>query len=75
MSCLPTTRVRVRIHFWSLGSQLEVMPGKTFVVSFFAGDELLSQWRGYCPRGGYRLVFSGLAIREQTKWQRFAFVQ
>jgi hypothetical protein len=30
----------------------------TFIISFSENRDVLSQWRGYCPNGGYNIAFS-----------------
>lgn len=56
-------------------NQLKVMPGNTFVVSLSQRRDLLSQWRGYCPRGGFSLGFNPSRLIEIAGRQRFVFVQ
>jgi Polysaccharide biosynthesis protein/Polysaccharide biosynthesis C-terminal domain len=36
---------------------LDAMLGNTWIVSFSEDGDLLSQWRGYCPTGGYVINF------------------
>jgi len=59
----------------SLLAQLEAMPGNTFVASFSVGAERLSQWRGYCPAGGYKLVFNGPMLKARANASHFYFVK
>lgn len=40
----------------------------TFIGSFSRGEDLLSQWRGYCPKaGGYALEFEIDQLRKVCK--------
>lgn len=41
----------------NLRMQLDSMSGTTYVASFSEESDLLSQWRAYCPRGGYCISF------------------
>jgi Protein of unknown function (DUF2971) len=47
-----------------LQQSLESMHGTTWIASFSESSNLLSQWRGYCPNGGYSLVFDSAALSE-----------
>ncbi len=42
-----------------------------FVASFSEKGDQLSQWRGYCPNGGYAIGFSGNDLRELALEQDF----
>jgi hypothetical protein len=37
---------------------VENITPNTFVISFSENRDVLSQWRGYCPNGGYNIAFS-----------------
>jgi len=53
----------------------ESMPGNTFVISFSEETDLLSQWRGYCPSGGYSLGFNSNKLKQLAEQQRFVLVK
>jgi len=59
----------------NLRHAIDSMPGNTFVISFSGEDDLLSQWRGYCPSGGYSLDFHTAKLREFAVQQRFVMVK
>jgi Protein of unknown function (DUF2971) len=56
--------------------QLEIIRGwQTFVASFSEVDDLLSQWRGYCPPGqGVSIGFHSTLLLGQSKTQDYRFV-
>jgi hypothetical protein len=54
---------------------LDGMPGNTFIISFSEVSDLLSQWRGYCPAGGYSLNFNAAKLKELAAQQLFVMVK
>lgn len=59
----------------TLAEILDTMPGNTFVISFSGEENLLSQWRGYCPSGGYSLDFDTSKLQQFADEQRFHLVK
>lgn len=51
------------------------MPGSTWIVSFSEEKNLLSQWRGYCPAGGYCLTFKPPKLLELAGRQSFVLTR
>jgi Protein of unknown function (DUF2971) len=49
--------------------------GSTFIVSFSADRDKLSQWRTYCPGGGYALGFRVDVLQEIAKAAGFTLIQ
>jgi len=42
-----------------------------YISSFSSKGDLLSQWRGYCPNGGYSLGFSKKILEKSARNQQF----
>lgn len=55
----------------ALFQRLDAMPGNTWIVSFSEEGNLLSQWRGYCPAGGYVVSFRPQALKTLANRQNF----
>lgn len=51
------------------------MSGTTWVASFSEEGDLLSQWRAYCPRGGYSMAFAPDALRSLAEANALAFAK
>ncbi|HEY9023226.1 MAG TPA: DUF2971 domain-containing protein [Burkholderiaceae bacterium] len=49
--------------------------GRTFVFSLSSERDLLSQWRGYAPTGGYCIGFKKKHLRQIARKERFHFVR
>lgn len=54
---------------------LENITPNTFVISFSEHRDVLSQWRGYCPNGGYNIAFSPGSIVDLAERNHFAIVR
>jgi hypothetical protein len=58
-----------------LARGLEVITPNTFVISFSEKRDVLSQWRGYCPSGGYNLEFSPHHLSQLAEQNGYRFVK
>ncbi|MDB5294392.1 MAG: hypothetical protein JWO31_375, partial [Phycisphaerales bacterium] len=56
-------------------ARLEIMPGNNFIVSLSERGDLLSQWRGYCPRGGMSIGLNPTVLGSLADQQLFTFVR
>lgn len=59
---LPSDSTRGNLLQQRLLDCLESMHGTTWIASFSEKRDLLSQWRGYCPNGGYSIQFKEQAL-------------
>lgn len=57
-------------HFINIGLDLPV-----FLSSWSSKPDLLSQWRGYCPKGGYCIGIKSQALRSHISPQGFTLNQ
>jgi hypothetical protein len=60
---------------YTLVDQPERMQGTTWIASFSERGDLLSQWRGYCPHGGYSVIFRPKPIAEVARRHQLAFAR
>lgn len=65
------------LDFSRISSPLTAMGkfGATYVASFSSEPNKLSQWRAYCPGGGYALGFRTEALKVIARSQGFQLVQ
>lgn len=61
--------------FDALSDKLSSMQAAAYIISFSAVPDSLSQWRGYCPSGGYSLVFDGRRLAELCEGPHHNFVK
>lgn len=47
----------------------------TFIISFSENRDVLSQWRGYCPNGGYNIAFSPSAWNSLLEQNSYSIVK
>jgi hypothetical protein len=47
----------------------------TFIISFSENRDVLSQWRGYCPNGGYNIAFSPNAWESLLEQNSYSIVK
>jgi Protein of unknown function (DUF2971) len=57
-----------------LFGHLDAMLGNTWIVSFSENGDLLSQWRGYCPTGGYVINFQPQRLEALAGQQQQRFI-
>ena len=56
---------------WRYYTDTQPRRNNVFVVSFSEEENLLSQWRAYCPNGGYSIAFSLTHLRAVGNLQGF----
>jgi len=49
---------RIAKMLFAIKDTVQGITPNTFVISFSENRDVLSQWRGYCPNGGYNIAFS-----------------
>jgi hypothetical protein len=59
----------------TLARGLKIITPNTFVISFSEKRDLLSQWRGYCPNGGYNIEFSSDSLSQLANKNEYRFVR
>lgn len=55
----------------ALLARVDAMPGNTWIASFSEDGDRLSQWRGYCPAGGYVINFRAQRLIDLASQQQF----
>ncbi len=69
------TRKNQKSRLEWLSAQLELIKPSTFVSSFSTQDDQLSQWRAYCPTGGFAVGFRKDLLKQKAKSQGFELKQ
>jgi hypothetical protein len=66
---------RIARMLFSIKEAVETITPNTFVISFSENRDVLSQWRGYCPNGGYNIAFSPSAWEGLLEKNSYAMVR